>query len=187
MTTSSWGPLDALVGVWESGPDGVDVSFHADQGKTGETRFRERTVFERCAPVHAGRRLLHGLEYRTATWRLEDDEPLHNEVGYLMYDAERGFVVRAFIVPHATALLAGGPVEADAHTLRLSALDGSSDFGILSSFLTGSARTTRFDVTMRVDGDTLSYEQTTAVEYGQPPTLVMHTDRNTLTRVTSTR
>jgi hypothetical protein len=45
MANELWGPLAGLIGNWESGYDGLDVSFHNDSGKIGETPFRERTSF----------------------------------------------------------------------------------------------------------------------------------------------
>ena len=42
------------------------------------------------------------------------------------------------------------------------------------------AHTTRFDVTISFTDDTFSYDETTVIEHKRVPTVVMHTDRNTL-------
>ena len=42
------------------------------------------------------------------------------------------------------------------------------------------ARTTRFDVTVSFTDDTFSYDETTVIEHKLYPTVIMHTDRNTL-------
>ena len=181
MPTSPWGPLAGLIGTWESDFEGLDVSFHSDQGKLSETRFRERTTFAPFGPVTVGPHPLYGLDYRTATWRAGDDRPFHTEVGYWMWDGANEQVVRCFIVPHATTLIAGATVRADARSFKLESSVGSSNYGILSTtYLNAFAQTTRFDVSITVGDDTFSYDQTTVVEYQQKPTVILHTDRNTL-------
>jgi hypothetical protein len=35
MANEEWGPLAGLIGTWESGFDGLDVSFHNEKGKVG--------------------------------------------------------------------------------------------------------------------------------------------------------
>ena len=102
MPTTPWGPLAGLIGTWESGVDGLDVSFHSDKGKLSETKFRERTTFAPFGPVNVGPHPLYGLDYRTATWREGDTTPFHTEVGYWMWDGTNYQVVRCFIVPHAS-------------------------------------------------------------------------------------
>jgi len=165
MPTTPWGPLAGLIGTWESGLDGLDVSFHSDKGKLGETKFRERTTFAPFGPVIVGPHPLYGLDYRAATWRDGDDQQ----------------VVRCFIVPHATTLIAGATVAADARSFKLESSLGSSTYGILSTtYLNTLAQTTRFDVSITVGEDWFAYEQTTVVEYQQKPTVILHTDRNTL-------
>ena len=170
-----------MIGTWESGLDGLDVSFHSDKGKLGETKFRERTTFAPFGPVIVGPHPLYGLDYRAATWRDGDDQPFHTEVGYWMWDGTNQQVVRCFIVPHATTLIAGATVAADARSFKLESSLGSSTYGILSTtYLNTLAQTTRFDVSITVGEDWFAYEQTTVVEYQQKPTVILHTDRNTL-------
>jgi hypothetical protein len=181
MPTTPWGPLAGLIGTWESGLDGLDVSFHSDKGKLGETKFRERTTFAPFGPINVGPHPLYGLDYRTATWRDGDERPFHTEVGYWMWDAANQQVVRCFIVPHATTLIAGASVAGDATSFKLESSLGSSSYGILSTtYLNTLAQTTRFDVSITIGVDSFSYEQTTVVEYQQKPTVILHTDRNTL-------
>jgi hypothetical protein len=181
MPTTPWGPLAGLIGTWESGLDGLDVSFHSDQGKLGETKFCERTTFAPFGPVNVGPHPLYGLDYRTATWRDGEDTPFHTEVGYWMWDGANHQVVRCFIVPHATALIAGATVDPDATSFKLESAVGSSSYGILSTtYLHALAQTTRFDVSINIGEDSFSYEQTIVVEYQQKPTVILHTDRNVL-------
>jgi hypothetical protein len=61
---------------------------------------------------------------------------------------------------------------------------GSNTYGILSSqYLDDVARATRFEVTVTLDAGTFSYDETIVVEHRKSQAVIMHTDRNTLTRV----
>ena len=61
---------------------------------------------------------------------------------------------------------------------------GSTTYGILSNkYLDQFARTTRYDATITIEGDTFHYDETTTVEHSKSTDLILHTDRNTLTRV----
>ncbi len=184
MANEEWGPLAGLIGTWESGYDGLDVSYHNDLGKIAETPFREKTTFKPFGPVDNGEQCLYGLDYRTAAYREGEDSPFHTEVGYWMWDANAKQVMRCFMVPRASTLIAGGSVEPDDTTFKLEAVLGSNTYGILSNkFLDEVAKTTRFDVTVTVEGDTFSYDETTVVEHVKFPTVIMHTDRNSLRRI----
>ena len=184
MAHEPWGPLAGLIGSWKSGLDGLDVSFHNDSGKIAETVFREKTTFSPFGPVENVDRSLYGLDYRTGAWREGEETPFHTEVGYWMWDATNKQVMRCFTFPLAVTLIAGATVEPDATSFRLEAVLGSNTYGILSSrYLDEVARTTRFEVTITVSGDTFSYDETIVVEHQKSQTIIMHTDRNTLKRV----
>jgi hypothetical protein len=179
-----WGPLAGLIGTWESGWTGLDVAFHNDKGKIAETPYRERTTFKPFGPVDNGVQSLYGLDYRTAAWKEGEEKPFHTEVGYWMWDSVNNQVMRCFLIPRASALIAGATVEPGATTFKLEAVLGSNTYGILSNkYLDEIAKTTRFDVTVTIGDDTFSYDETTVVEHQKHPTIIMHTDRNTLARV----
>lgn len=184
MPFEEWGPLAGLVGTWESGYDGVDVSYDNEDGKISETPYRERATFAPFGPVDNGEQSLYGLDYRTAIFGRDARRPFHAEVGYWLWDAGERQVLRGFVIHRGQAVLAGGAAEPDATTFRVRAVLGANTYGILSNlYLDRVAHTTRFDVTVALDADTYHYEQTTTVEHKKWPTVVMHTDRNTLTRV----
>ncbi len=181
MANEEWGPLAGLIGTWESGMDGLDVSYHNDKGKIAETPYREKTTFKPFGPVDNGEQVLYGLDYRTAAWREGEDNPFHTEVGYWMWDAKAKQVIRCFIIPRAQASLAGATVEPNATSYKLEAVLGSNTYGILSNlYLDEVAHTTRFDVNISFTADTFSYDETTVVEHKKHPTVILHTDRNTL-------
>ena len=183
MAFDEWGPLQGLVGTWE-GDHGLDVSFHNDLGKVAETEYRERTTFKAFGPVDNGAQLLYGLDYRTAAWRVDEETPFHTEVGYWLWDPQDLQVMRCFMLARGSTVIAGGRAEPDATTFELRADLGSTTYGILSNlYLDAFARTTRYDVTVMIDGATFRYEETTTVEHAKSTDLILHTDRNTLTRV----
>jgi hypothetical protein len=183
-TSEELGPLAALVGTWE-GQNGLDIAFHNATGKVIETPFRERTSFSPFGPVDNGDQSLFGLDYRTAAWRGDEEDPFHTEVGYWLWDAVDNQVMRCFMVPRGSTLLAGGPAHVDSRSFTMEATLGSPVYGILSNpYLDRVAQTTHFEVTVSIGDDgSFSYDETTTVtlaRYGGP---LRHTDRNTLERI----
>ena len=177
------GPLKHLVGTWE-GDQGVDVAFQHSKGSIGETPFRERTTFSAFGPVDNGPQCLYGLDYRMAAWRGDEENPFHTEIGYWLWDAAEGQVLRCFLVPRGTMVLAGGDATADATSFSLTAKCGSEEYGILSNrYLAQEARTTDYSCLVTCDGNTYSYESTVVVDLPKYCGTMQHTDTNTLKRV----
>src|SRR5215510_10401891 len=108
---NEWGPLAPLIGEWE-GESGLDVSFHNLEGVTAETKYREKTSMKPFGPVDNGNQHLYGLDYRMAAWRADEENPFHTEVGYWLWDGDMGEVMRCFMVPRGSTLIAGGVAEA---------------------------------------------------------------------------
>jgi hypothetical protein len=98
-----------------------------------------------------------------------------------MWDALDRQVTRCFVIPRAQALIAGATVEPDATSFRLEARLGSNTYGILSNqHIDRVANSTRFDVSVSYTADTFTYDETTEIQHKRYPSVVMHTDRNTL-------
>ena len=182
--TTELGPLAALVGTWE-GDEGIDVAFLHSRGEIGETPYRERATFSPFGPVDNGTQSLFGLDYRMSAWRGDEADPFHTEVGYWLWDAADGQVMRCFMVPRASTILAGGPATADASTFTLQAEVGSETYGILSNpYLAHMARTTLYQVVITIEEDgVFHYRQTTTIEHSRLDELLEHTDTNRLRRV----
>lgn len=180
----AWGPLAPLIGEWE-GDEGLDVAFNNEQGKIVETPFREKTTMKPFGPVANGSQSLYGLDYRTAAWRGDEDNPFHTEVGYWLWDAADGVVMRSFLIPRGSAVLAGGEAAAGATKYTMKADCGSEVFGIVSNpFLARSARTSSYEVVITVHEDgSWSYDETTKIEHARWTDVVVHTDRNRLRKV----
>ena len=178
-----FGPLAALVGTWK-GDQGLDVAYQHARGQIGETPYRERTTFSPFGPVDNGTQSLYGLDYRMAAWRGEEENPFHTEIGYWLWDAADGQVMRCFMVPRGSTILAGGPAAADSARFTMAADVGSEAYGILSNaYLAKEARTARYEVTVELDGDTYAYDSTTTIEHAKLSEPLLHTDRNTLRRI----
>ncbi|MCB0993632.1 MAG: FABP family protein [Acidimicrobiales bacterium] len=178
-----FGPLAALAGEWE-GDDGLDVSYHHAVDEIRETPYREHITFKPFGPVDNGDQQMYGLDYKMAAWRAGEENPFHTEVGYWLWCAGLGHVMRGFLVPRGTVVLAGGPAAPDATTFTLTATHDSDEYGVLSNpYLAQRAKCVRYEVTVTVEGDVMTYEEDTVLQMTELPDLVHHTDRNRLRRV----
>lgn len=182
VDTSAWGPLAALSGEWE-GSEGLDVAFHNAKGAVGQTPYRERVTFEAFGPVDNGSQRLYGLDYRMSAWRTGEESPFHTEIGYWLWDAAGGHVMRCFMVPRGTTLIAGGNAKPNDTSFTLEAAVGSEVYGILSShYLSAKARTTKYVCRVSLQDGVYSYDSCTTYVHASGGEIA-HTDRNTLRRV----
>jgi hypothetical protein len=176
------GPLVSLAGTWE-GDKGIDFSrIHSEEK---ETKFREKIVFEPLGPVINGPQELYGLRYSMNAWRLGEDNPFHEEVGYWLWDEGRKQLLRCFIVPRGVLINAGGDAETDSKSFHLSAEVGSVTYGILSNkYLDESYKTMKYlcDITIHDDGK-FSYKEDTQLWIPVNEAIFHHTDQNTLEKV----
>ena len=183
---NEWGPLWRLAGEWESDRGGLDTAYsHAREEVLG-TPYRERCSMKPFGPVDNGNQHLYGLDYKSAMWRGDEENPFHTEVGYWLWDAADQQVMRCFLIPRGSALIAGATVNADAISFTMEAALGSEEYGILSNkFLAAQAKTVRYEVKIDVNeaGDVFSYEEVSIIEHGKLPEHLSHTDNNTLHRI----
>ena len=96
---NEWGPLGALAGEWESDKGGLDTAFSHSQGKVVGTPYLEKCTMKPFGPVDNGNQHLYGLDYRSAMWRGDEENPFHTEVGYWLWDAATGEIMKGFVVP----------------------------------------------------------------------------------------
>ena len=176
-----YGPLTALIGIWR-GDKGMDVA--PDPDGREENPYFETLTFAPIGDVtNAEEQYLVGLRYHQAVSRKSNNQVFHDQVGHWMWDAVAGIVMQSLLIPRMVGVLAAGRWAAAPGPLVLevaSTVDGV-DWGIVESpFMREKARTVSFRHRVVVDGDTLSYDETTIVDiYGRR---FEHTDRNTLTR-----
>lgn len=179
--TDLWGPLSGLIGDWE-GEGGLDRSYSHEKQSVIDTPYLEKVTMKPFGPVQNGRQTLYGLDYKTAMWRGSEENPFHTEVGYWLWDAATGEVLRGFVVPRGITVLAGGTAEADATSFTLTAELGHPQYAISENrYLTDNASSTSYEVTVTVNDDgSWSYDETTMLamkEFDEP---LAHTDRATL-------
>ena len=181
---NEWGPLGALIGEWE-GEGGLDSSFSHARGEVVSTPYLEKVSFKPFGPVDNGSQHLYGLDYKTAMWRGEEENPFHTEVGYWLWDGATGEIMRAFAVPRGIAVLAGGTASADATSFSLKAAVGDPRYAIgENTYLSANASSVTFESTVTLNGDgSWSYDETTMLRMTEFPDLLPHTDHNTLSKV----
>ncbi len=181
---NEWGPLGALAGEWESDQGGLDRAYSHTEHEVLDTPYLERVTFKPFGPVDNGDQHLYGLDYKTAMWRGDEEDPFHTEVGYWLWDAATGEVLRGFVVPRGITVLAGGTAEADDTTFTMRADAGDARYNIgENAYLAKNASTLSYEVTITLGDGTWSYAETTMLrmrEFAEP---FAHTDHNTLRRV----
>ena len=177
------GPLEGLAGIWE-GDAGTDTA--PDDSRVGQeiNRYRERITFDPTGLVENHAQRLQGLRYTTTAWRIGENDPFHEELGYWLWDADAGQVMRCFMVPRGVTVIAGGDAAPDAGGFRLSAEAGSGTFGICSNpFLDREFKTVRYELEFEKRGaDTVWYREDTVLQVAGLDAPFHHTDENTLTR-----
>ena len=183
MANEQFGPLAGLIGTWE-GDQGLDVSYSYKAGKVIDTPYREKATFNIVGDVDNGDQKLWVIDYTTAAIRIGEDDVFHTELGYCLWDGDRNEVMRMFMVPRGSTLLAGGSSTPDATSFEMTAKQGSNAFGVLSNpYLIEKAQCTSYSLSTTIDGDTWSYEEDTVLEMTSTGGTLHHTDKNTLTRV----
>jgi hypothetical protein len=178
-----WGPLRGLAGEWQ-GEGGLDTAFSHAAHEVRKTPYLEKCSMKPFGPVDNGSQHLYGLDYRTAMWRGDEENPFHTEVGYWLWDADAGEVVRGFVVPRGITVLAGGTTTADAGEFTMRAAPGDARYTIgENAYLARHASTLSYEVTVTVGDGTWSYDETTMLRMDELDEPLPHTDHNTLHRV----
>ena len=181
---TEWGPLGALIGEWE-GEGGLDSSYSHARGEVVGTPYLEKVTFKPFGPVDNGSQHLYGLDYKSAMWRGDEENPFHTEVGYWLWDSATGEVLRSVSIPRGISVLAGGTAAGDASSFSLRAAVGDPQYPIgEGKYLAANASSVTFEttITLNVDG-TWSYDETTMLRMKEFPDLLPHTDHNTLHKV----
>ncbi len=177
------GPLSGLIGVWE-GDQGTDKAPDDDPTQTETNAYRERITFDPTGLVENHAQKLYGLRYTTTAWRIGEDDPFHEELGYWLWDAAAKQVLRCFMVPRGVTIIAGGTAEPDASGFELAAAIGSETYGICCNrFLNEEFKTIRYELRFEKRGDdTIWYAEDTILRIKGQSEPFHHTDENTLTR-----
>ena len=122
------------------------------------TPYLEKVTFKPFGPVDNGSQSLYGLDYKTAMWRDDEENPFHTEVGYWLWDAATDEVLRGFVVPRGITVLAGGTAGADAKSFTLKAEPGHPQYNIgENKYLAENASTISYSVDIRINDDDTWY------------------------------
>ena len=180
-----YGPLAFLVGKW-TGDKGMDIAPESD-GTIEENPYYEELLFEAIGDVdNADTQNLAIVRYHQKVYRKSNNEQFHDQVGYWLWDAAENTVMQTISIPRGVTLVAGGQfdlasIDGNSVLLRVASEEGG-DWGIAQSpFMRDNAKTTGFKMNLKVDGDKISYSQTTYLDiYGRD---FDHTDKSSLVRV----
>jgi hypothetical protein len=176
-----WGPLGGLAGEWESDRGGLDTAFSHSEGQVLGTTYRERCTMKPFGPVDNGSQHLYGLDYRTAMWRGDEENPFHTEVGYWLWDSATGEVMKGFVVPRGITVLAGGTAAPDAKAFTLNAARGHDHYDIGENvYLAKNASTLSYEVNITIGDQEWSYDEVTMLRMNEFAEPFAHTDHNTL-------
>ena len=178
--TNEWGPLGGLAGEWE-GAGGLDTAFSHTQNKVLGTPYLEQCTMKPFGPVDNGTQHLYGLDYKSSMWRGDEENPFYTEVGYWLWDAATGEIMRGFVIPRGVTVLAGGTAAADATEFTLKAAQDSAQYNIGENlYLAKNASTLSYEVTITVGDDAWSYHETTMLRMNEFEEPFAHIDHNTL-------
>ena len=181
--SNEWGPLAALAGEWQ-GTGGLDTAFSHSRGEVRRHPLPREGHAEAVRPGRQRQPDLYGLDYKSAMWRDDEENPFHTEVGYWLWDAATGEVMRGFVVPRGITVLAGGIAAADATSWTMKAQNGTVPYSIGENpYLAKNASTLSYEVTITIGDGTWSYDETTMLQMNEFPEPFAHTDHNTLQRV----
>ena len=177
-----FGPLAKLVGTWKSAETGggVDIApgqtdSPAGKGGSAVSPFYEVITYEPAADAkNASEQYLVALYYKQEVFRKSDKKKFHDQRGYLIYDKEKQIVYNSFCVPRATCVVAEG--KAGEKIMFEAPARGIAE----SQFMTKSAKTTAFSMTLDFSGDDLKYSQKTGLRIYDKS--FEHVDSGTLVR-----
>lgn len=180
MANEEWGPLAGLIGEWQ-GEGGLDRAYSHARHEVVETPYLEKVTMKPFGPVDNGSQHLYGLDYRSAMWRGNEDNPFHTEVGYWLWDGATGEIMRCFVVPRGITTFAGGTATADATSFVLRADRGAELYNIgENQYLRANASTLSYEVTITVGDAEWSYNELTTLQMKEFSDPFPHTDHNTL-------
>ena len=178
----NYGPLASLAGRWE-GDKGKDLAPEPDGEQ--ETPYYETLTFEAIGDVtNAESQTLSVLRYHQVVSKKSDNQIFHDETGYWMWDPKTDTIMHSLVIPRGVCVLAGGKANSGggpATVLDVKAISGDKDWGIIQSpFMQEKAKTVEFRHNISIEGDELTYSETTVLEIYSKT--FDHTDSNTLKR-----
>ena len=177
-----YGPLEGLIGIWQ-GDKGLDVAPEPGGGN------EESPYYETIECVAAGdvenyeEQKLVIVRYHQVVTRKSNDEVFHDQVGYWLWDASSQTVMQTLTIPRGVCVTAGGTATGSGPVvLQVRAALGDPDWPVAQSpFMRDRASTKAFEHKVTLDGDRLSYAETTTLDIFGIKSFA-HTDANELQR-----
>lgn len=182
--TSCYGPLEYLIGVWESDGNTGKNRAPSPRRDAENTLFRQRMEFTPIGAVANHEQVLYGLRYSTMAWEEGDDEAFHEEVGYWLWDPAEKQVMKSFIVPRGVSVNAGGTTDPEATSFEVYAEVGSETYGICSNkFLDREFKTVSYLTKLhQIDKDSFSYDENTRLKIKGQESIFDHIEKNVMKR-----
>jgi hypothetical protein len=177
----AFGPLAVLAGTWQ-GSMGDDTA-PGDDRDVEKNAFREQIVFTPMSPTANHEQTLFVLSYTRTAWRLKDEDPFHQQLGYWFWDPSAKQVMHSFMIPRGVTVLAGGSADADSTIVKVAAKLGATTFGICSNpFLDREFKTLQYQGTLTLnDGSqSFTYEEDTEIQIKGQNATFHHVDKNRL-------
>ena len=135
---------------------------------------------EPFGPVDNGNQHLYGLDYKSAMWRGDEENPFHTEVGYWLWDAHRRDP-EGLRRPPGHHRAGRRTAAADATEFTLKAAMGDAQYSIgENQYLAQNASTLSYQVTI-TSATTLVYDEVTILKMNdstsRSPTRTQHLRR----------
>ena len=178
-----YGPLAQLIGKW-IGKIGLDKAPEPD-GEEATAYIDELTFVAAGSANNAEQQNLVAVRYHHLVRKKESDLIFHDQIGHWIYEEATGLVMHSLTIPRGVSVLAGGSLSqnGDHTTFDVKAELGNETFGVLQSpFMLEKAKTKAFHMVLNVEGDKMSYRETTSLYIYDKD--FEHVDYSTLKRLT---
>ncbi|MBV1909478.1 MAG: FABP family protein [Kangiellaceae bacterium] len=184
MDNVDYGPLFQLLGKWV-GERGLDIAPDA-QAQPDKTAYSDELIFSAAGPAeNAEEQQLVAVKYHHIVRKKENGKIFHDQIGHWIYESATGLIMHSLTIPRGVCILAGGTIKKNQEGthFEVKASVDSDDFGILQSpFMKDKAKTKSFAMTLSINADELSYQQTMSLDiYGKQ---FEHVDKSKLRKVT---
>lgn len=179
-----YGPMAQLLGKWV-GDRGLDNAPDNNADPDISSFIDEMTFTVAGRAENAEEQELVSVKYHHVVRKQENGLIFHDQIGHWIYEHSTGLIMHSLTIPRAVCLLAGGNViqNDNEYVFDVKSTAGSETFGIVQSpFMIEKAKTKAFHMRMVIEGNILSYEETTSLFiYGKD---FEHVDKSSLMRVT---
>lgn len=182
VDATNYGPLSKLIGSWV-GNKGEDIA--PEPEGTEVNSYYEKITFTGIGETeNAESQLLSVITYTQEVRRNSNDNMIHHEVGYWLWEQKSNTVSHSLTIPRGMCVLASGSFEQsdDEVILTVQASIKEQDWQIVQSpFMQKNAKMKSYQQQFKVTDTELCYSQVMLLDiYGKE---FEHTDKSVLKRV----